>query len=52
MWVDPHPSNEKALNLYRKLGFVQKEMPEHVIALGEDPAAYVYMELRKDGKDR
>ncbi len=52
VWVDPHPSNEKALNLYRKLGFVQKEMPEHVIASGEDPTAYVYMELRKDGKDR
>ena len=29
----------------RKLGFVQKEMPEYVIAMGEDPAVYTYMEL-------
>ena len=48
LWVDPHPSNEKALKLYHKLGFVQKEMPEYVIALGEDPTVYVYMELRKE----
>ena len=48
LWVDPHPSNVKALDLYRKLGFVQKEMPEYVIALGEDPNEFIYMELRKD----
>lgn len=48
VWVDPHPLNEKALRLYHKLGFVQKEMPEHVIALGEDPNLYVYLELRKE----
>lgn len=47
LWVDPHPSNVKALNLYRRLGFVQKEMPEYVIAKGEDPAVYTYMELHK-----
>jgi hypothetical protein len=23
-------------------------MPEHVIAMGEDPNVYVYMELRKE----
>lgn len=44
VWVDPHPSNEKALKLYRKLGFEQKAMPEYVIALGEDPNVFVYME--------
>ena len=48
LWVDPHPSNDKALKLYHKLGFVQKEMPEYVIALGEDPTVYAYMELQKD----
>ena len=45
LWVDPHPENEKAIALYSKLGFIQKEMPQHVIAMGEDPSAYVYMEL-------
>lgn len=45
LWVDPHPENEKAIALYKKLGFVQKEMPQHVIDMGEDPNAYVYMEL-------
>ena len=48
LWVDPHPSNDSALKLYRRLGFVQKEMPEYVIALGEDPAVYAYLELRKE----
>ncbi|WP_049944868.1 GNAT family N-acetyltransferase [Butyrivibrio sp. AD3002] len=47
LWVDPHPANAKAINLYRKLGFIQKEMPEYVIALGEDPSLYIYMELGK-----
>ena len=48
LWVDPHPSNYSALKLYRRLGFVQKEMPEYVIALGEDPEVYTYLELRKE----
>ncbi len=52
VWVDPHPSNEKALKLYHKLGFVRKEMPEHVIAMGEDPTVFVYMELRKELEER
>lgn len=47
LWVDPHPENAKAIALYQRLGFTQKEMPEHVIALGEDPTVYIYMELRK-----
>lgn len=48
VWVDPHPLNTKAIHLYHKLGFVQKEMPENVIALGEDPTVFTYMELCKE----
>ena len=48
VWVDPDPQNEKALALYDRLGFKRKDMPEHVIAMGEDPIAYIYMELRKN----
>lgn len=33
--------------LYERLGFVRKEMPEYVIAMGEDPDRFVYMELRR-----
>ncbi|MBR1649534.1 MAG: GNAT family N-acetyltransferase [Lachnospiraceae bacterium] len=47
LWVDPHPDNAKAVALYSRLGFIQKEMPEHVIAMGEDPSVYTYMELVK-----
>ena len=47
VWVDPHPENTKAIALYSKLGFIKKAMPEHVIAMGEDPNTYVYMELAK-----
>lgn len=50
IWVDPNPQNTKALALYERLGFVRKDMPEHVIALGEDPTAYIYMELQKENK--
>ena len=45
LWVDPHPGNSKAVALYHRLGFIQKEMPEYVIAMGEDPNVYTYMEL-------
>ena len=47
-WVDPHPGNTRAIALYQRLGFVRKEMPEHVVALGEDPAVYLYMELSRE----
>ena len=48
VWVDPAPDNARALALYRRLGFTQKEMPEHVIAQGEDPATNLYFELRRN----
>lgn len=48
VWVDPDPQNVKAIALYERLGFKQKDMPEHVIARGEDPEAYIYMELCKE----
>ncbi len=47
VWVDPDPENVKAIALYERLGFKKKDMPEHVIALGEDPAKYIYFELCK-----
>ena len=47
VWVDPHPDNARALALYARLGFVKKKMPEPVIAMGEDPAVYTYLERGK-----
>ena len=47
VWVDPNPENEKAFALCERLGFVRKDMPEHVIEMGKDPEENVYMELRK-----
>lgn len=45
VWVDPNPENEKAITLYKRLGFVEKEMPEY---LAEDnEMVSVYMELLK-----
>ena len=48
VWVDPNPKNAKAIALYERLGFVKKEMPEHVIAMGEDPAENLYMAFRRE----
>ena len=50
VWVDPHPENAKAIALYERLGFRQKEMPAHVIAMGEEPETTLYLELRKAAK--
>ena len=48
VWVDPNAQNVKAIALYERLGFKQKDMPKHVIALGEDPKTNIYFELCKD----
>lgn len=48
VWVDPNPQNTKAIALYERLGFKQKDMPEYIIALGEDPTMNVYFELWKE----
>ena len=47
VWVDPDPENVKAIALYERLGFEKKPMPAHVVAMGEDPEKYVYMERKK-----
>ena len=47
VWVDPHRENAKAIALYRRLGFVQKEMPAHVVGMGEDMDVYIYFELNR-----
>ena len=44
VWVDPNPENAKAIALYKRLGFRQKEFPDHLIREGEEPNS-VYMEL-------
>ena len=50
LWVDPHTENSKAIALYQRLGFVRKEMPAHVIAMGEDPNRFAYMEIKMSEK--
>ncbi len=47
VWVDPNPENAKAIALYKRLGFRQKEFPDHLMREGEEPNS-VYMELRKN----
>lgn len=45
VWVDPKRQNVKAIALYQRLGFVEKEMPTHIAQL-EDGDDIVYMELK------
>ena len=47
VWVDPNPENAKAIVLYKRLGFRQKEFPDHLMREGEEPDS-VYMELCKN----
>ena len=47
VWVDPNPENAKAIALYKRLGFRQKEFPDHLMREGEEPDS-VYMELCKN----
>ncbi len=42
VWVDPNPNNEKAIALYKRLGFVEKAMPEY---LRDEESASLYFEL-------
>ena len=45
VWVDPNPSNVKAIALYERLGFERKPMPEYLIEDGGIKS--IYMELIK-----
>ena len=47
VWVDPNPENVKAIALYKRLGFQQKDFPEYLVSDDEAPSS-IYMELRKD----
>lgn len=49
VWVDPHPENAKAIALYRRLGFVPKPFPAHLLSGGEAPHS-VYMERERGEK--
>lgn len=46
VWVDPNPENGKAIALYRRLGFREKEYPSYLYSGDEAPRS-IYMELRK-----
>ena len=47
VWVDPNPENTKAIALYKRLGFKQKEFPEHLIPEDKEQKS-IYMELCKN----
>ena len=47
VWVDPNPQNIKAIALYERLGFQQKDFPEYLISENEEKTS-IYMELRKN----
>lgn len=47
VWVDPNPENMKAIALYERLGFQQKDFPEYLISEDEEKTS-IYMELRKN----
>ena len=47
VWVDPNPENTKAIALYKRQGFQQKDFPEYLFEEKEG-AGSIYMELRKD----
>ena len=44
-YVDPHPENEHAIALYRRLGMTQKEMPEDL--LDPDFPGFLYFEIER-----
>ena len=47
VWVDPNPENLKAIALYKRLGFQQKDFPDDLVSKGEALDA-IYMELQKN----
>ncbi len=47
VWVDPVPENVKAIALYERLGFRQKDFPEYLANEGKGTGS-VYMELKKE----
>ena len=46
VWVDPNPENGKAIALYRRQGFREKEYPSYLYS-GDEAQRSIYMELRK-----
>lgn len=46
VWVDPNPENKKAIALYERLGFQQKEFPKILISEDEEQRS-IYLELCK-----
>jgi Acetyltransferases, including N-acetylases of ribosomal proteins len=47
VWVDPNPGNMKAIALYERLGFQQKDFPEYLISEDQEQIS-IYMELHKN----
>ncbi len=45
VWVDPNPQNEKAIALYKRLGFLEKAMPDY---LQSDENESLYFELTRN----
>jgi len=51
VWVDPNTKNERALALYHRLGFQEKEMPPHLKAdAAHGAAATVYLEIERGAR--
>ncbi len=46
VWVDPAPNNIKAIALYKRLGFKNKEFPKYLLSENGEPST-IYMELCK-----
>ena len=49
-YVDPNPENKSALALYRRLGMVQKEMPEELC--NKDYPGFLYFEIERNSIPR
>lgn len=47
VWVDPNPENEKAIALYKRLGFIEKAMPAHLKENNEMVSVYMEKEAWK-----